>query len=131
MGFERDSQLVSWSGLCPGNNGSAGKRKSGRNSVRRHYLRVTMVETAWAATRKNGSYYRAKYYSLRARMGPKKAIVAVANRLLKRVHHVIKDGVRFTDPGEEYLANISKKAKINRLAKQAASYGFALTPISV
>ena len=128
--FDTASQLVSWCGLCPGNNESAGKRKSGKNSVRRHHLRVIMVEAAWAATRKKGSYYRAKYYSLRARMGPKKAIVAVANRLLKGVYHVIKDGVKFIDPGEEYLANINKKAKINRLAKLASSYGFALIPIS-
>jgi transposase len=128
--FDTAAQLVSWCGLCPGNNESAGKRKSGRNPVRRHYLRVIMVEAAWAAAKKKGSYFRAKYYSLKARLGPKKAIVAVANRLLKGVYHVIKNGVRFEDPGEEYLANINKKAKINRLAKQAASYGFALIPIS-
>ena len=128
--FDKAEQLVSWCGLCPGNNESAGKRKSGRNPVRRHYLRVIMVEAAWAATRKKGSYFRAKYYSLKARIGPKKAIVAVANRLLKGVFHVIKYGERFEDPGEEYLNNINKEIKIRRLAKLAQSYGFALTPIS-
>ena len=128
--FDRAEQLVSWCGLCPGNNESAGKRKSGRNPVRRHYLRVIMVEAAWAAARKKGSYYRAKYYSLKARLGPKKAIVAVANRMLKGIFHVIKNGVRFEDTGEDYLKHINEKAKINRLAKLAHSYGFALTPIS-
>ena len=128
--FEKASQLVSWCGLCPGNNESAGKRKSGKTRVRKHNLKIIMVEAAWAAVKTKGSYYKAKYYSIRARMGPKKAIVAVANRLLTGVYHVIKDGVDFVDKGEEYLANINKKAKINRLSKLAQSYGFALIPIS-
>ena len=129
--FDKAEQLVSWCDLCPGNNESAGKRKSGRNPVRRHHLKSIMIEAAWAAVKKKGSYYKAKFYSLKARRGSKKAIVAIANRLLKGVFHVIKDGVRFEDPGEEYLKHINEKAKINRLAKLAHSYGFALTPISV
>lgn len=128
--FETNSHLVSWCGLCPGNNESAGKRKSGKNPVRRHHLKSIMIEAAWAAVKKKGSYYKAKFYSLKARRGSKRAIVAIANRLLKGVFHVIKDGVKFVDPGEEYLTTINKKAKITRLAKQANMLGFALMPIS-
>ena len=66
----------------------------------------------------------------RSELGPKKAIVAVANRLLKGIFHVIKYGERFIDPGEDCYKHINEEAKTARLAKQAAFYGFALTPIS-
>jgi len=56
--------LASWSGLCPGNNESAGKRKSGRPSVRSHPFKTILIEVAWAAVKKKGSYYRAKYFKL-------------------------------------------------------------------
>ena len=89
-----------------------------------------MIESAWAAVKKKGSYYKAKFYSLKARRGAKRAIVAIANRLLKGVYHVIKDGLEFKDPGEEYLASLNKEAKIKRLEKQANLFGYTLMPIS-
>lgn len=128
--FATDAHLVSWCGLCPGNNESAGKRKSGKSPVRRHHLKSIMIESAWAAVKKKGSYYKAKFYSLKARRGAKRAIVAIANRLLKGVYHVIKDGLEFKDPGEEYLASLNKEAKIKRLEKQANLFGYTLMPIS-
>ena len=75
--------LASWAGLCPGNNESAGKRKSGRTSVRSHPFKTILIEIAWAAVKKKGSYYRANYFKLKARRGPKKAIVVVAHRISK------------------------------------------------
>ena len=128
--FATDAHLVSWCGLCPGNNESAGKRKSGKSPVRRHHLKSIMIESAWAAVKKKGSYYKAKFYSLKARRGSKRAIVAIANRLLKGVYHVIKDGLEFKDPGEEYLASLNKEAKIKRLEKHANLFGYTLMPIS-
>lgn len=83
--------LSSWAGLCPGNNESAGKRKSGRTAVRNHPFKTILVEVAWAAVKKKGSYYRAKYYRLKARRGAKKAIVAIAHRISKeRFNRIIK-----------------------------------------
>ena len=129
--FATDKAIVSWSGLCPGNNESAGKRKSGRSPVRKHHLKTIMIEVAWAAVKKKGSYFKDKYYRLKARRGAKKAIVAIAHRILLGIYHVIKDGVEFRDLGEDYLTTRNKSQKLFNLRKQARSLGFDLIPQTV
>jgi transposase len=126
--FPTGEALVSWAGLCPGNNESAGKRKSGRSPVRKHHLKTIMIEVAWAAVKKKGSYFKDKYYRLKARRGAKKAIVAIAHRILLGIYHVIKDGVEFRDLGEDYLTQRNKSQKMSYLRKQARSLGYALVP---
>lgn len=126
--FPTGEAMVSWAGLCPGNNESAGKRKSGRSPVRKHHLKTTMIEVAWAAIKKKGSYFKDKYYRLKARRGAKKAIVAIAHRILLGIYHVIKDGVAFRDLGEDYLTQRNKSLKLFQLQKQAKSLGFNLVP---
>ena len=129
--FPTDTALVSWSGLCPGNNESAGKRKSGRSPVKKHHLKTIMIEVAWAAVKKKGSYFKDKYYRLKARRGAKKAIVAIAHRILLGIYHVIKDGVEFRDLGEDYLTLRNKSQKLVHLRKQALALGFELVPQAV
>jgi len=129
--FPTDTALVSWSGLCPGNNESAGKRKSGRSPVRKHHLKTIMIEVAWAAIKKKGSYFKDKYYRLKARRGAKKAIVAIAHRVLLGVYHVIKDGAEFRDLGEDYLTLRNKEKKVLYLQKQALALGFNLIPQTI
>ena len=129
--FPTDTALVSWSGLCPGNNESAGKRKSGRSPVRKHHLKTIMIEVAWAAIKKKGSYFKDKYYRLKARRGAKKAIVAIAHRILLGVYHVIKDGAEFRDLGEDYLTLRNKEKKVLYLQKQALALGFNLIPQTI
>lgn len=124
--FPTGASIVSWSGLCPGNNESAGKRKSGRSRVRKHYLKTIMVEVAWAAIKKKDSYFKDKYYRLKARRGAKRAIVAVAHRIMLGIYHVIKDGVEFRDLGADYLTERNKRQKINYLRNQARLMGFNL-----
>lgn len=126
--FRTDAALASWSGLCPGNNESAGKRKSGRSPVRKHHLKTIMVEVAWAAVKKKGSYFKDKYYRLKARRGAKKAIVAIAHRIMLGIYHVIKDGVEFRDLGEDYLTERNKSRKISYLRRQAQVMGYNLVP---
>jgi transposase len=126
--FPTDTALVSWSGLCPGNNESAGKRKSGRSPVRKHHLKTIMIEVAWAAVKKKGSYFKDKYYRLKARRGAKKAIVAIAHRILLGIYHVIKDGEEFRDLGEDYLTLRNKANKVMHLQKLALALGFNLVP---
>ena len=120
--------LASWAGLCPGNNESAGKRKSGRTSVRNHPFKTILVEVAWAAIKKKGSYYRAKYYKLKARRGAKKAIVAIAHRISKAIYNIIKYGHRFKDLGEDYLAAQSRQRAIFNIKKKAKQFGYDLVP---
>jgi len=126
--FATDAALSSWSGLCPGNNESAGKRRSGRSPVFKHHLKTIMIEVAWAAVRTKGSYYKDKYHRLKSRIGAKKAIVAIAHRIMKAIYRIIKDGAVFKDLGEEYLMLRNKSKKINHLKKQAQLLGFTLVP---
>lgn len=129
--FPKDTALVAWSGLCPGNNESAGKRKSGRSPVRKHHLKTIMIEVAWAAIKKKDSYFKDKYYRLKARRGAKRAIVAIAHRILLGIYHVIKDGADFRDLGGDYLTLRNKSQKVSHLRKQALSLGFDLVPQAV
>lgn len=110
--FPGITNFVSWAGLCPGNNESAGKRKSGRSPVRNHAFKTIMVEIAWSAVKKKESY-KEKYHRLKSRRGPKKAIVAIAHRIAKAVYHIIKYRVKFRDLGEEYLLVSDKNRKID------------------
>jgi transposase len=127
--FPTAHALASWCGLSPGNNQSGGKRFSGKSPVRKNHLKTIMVEVAWPAIKARGSYYRAKYYALRARLGPKKAIIAVAHRILKAIYHMLKDGAHFKDLGETYLLERNREAKIKYLTWQASLMGYELVPL--
>lgn len=126
--FQSAASLAAWAGLCPGNNESAGKRHSGRSPVRSGHVKTIMVEVAWGAVRKKGSYYREKYYSLRARKGAKKAIVAVVHRILKAVFHVLKFNKPYHELGDAYLIQLNTTSKLQNLQKQAAKLGYSLVP---
>lgn len=129
--FPRSAAWTSGAGLCPGNHESAGKRKNARHPVRVHFLKTILIEVAWAAVKKKGSYYKDKFHRLKARRGPKKAIVAIAHRLLKAIYHIIKEGRHFKDLGEDYLTLRNQAAKLNYLKKQAQVLGFHLLPLEV
>jgi transposase len=126
--FANPGALASWAGLCPGNNESAGKRRSGKSPVRKHVLKTIMVEIAWAAVKTKGTYYRDKYYRLRSRLGPRKAIVAIAHRILKALFAIIKHGESYRELGEEYLAKKNTKSRVSILRKQARKLGYDLVP---
>jgi len=129
--FSSAGALASWSGLCPGNNESAGKRKSGRSPVHKHHLKTIMIEVAWAAVKKKGSYYRDKYWRLRYRLGPKKAIVAIAHKIIKALYAIIKKGETYKELGEEFLAERGKKQKMTKVRREAKELGFKLVAIPV
>ncbi len=131
--FRKDTAWVAWSGLCPGNNESAGKRKSGESPVRKHHLKTIMIEVAWAAIKKKNSYFKGKHCRLKARRGAKRAIAAIAQRILLGwgAYHVIKDGVDFRDLGGDCLTLRNKSQKVFHLRKQALAMGFDLVPQAV
>lgn len=133
VGYRLDSfadaaSFASWAGLCPGNNESAGKRRSGKTAVQKHPFKTIMVEVAWAAVRTKGSYFKDKYYRLKSRRGAKKAIVAIAHRLAKALFHIIKHGEQYRELGEDYLTS-RKRTGLNRLKQQAKTMGFQLVPV--
>lgn len=128
--FPKPSNFCSWAGLSPGNNKSAGKRKSGRNSVRKHPLRTLLVELSWASIKKKNSYYRDKYFRLKSRIGPKPAIFAIAHRVGKAVYHIINHKQDFLELGDQYLDQRNQKAKLNRIHSQALKMGYNLVPLA-
>lgn len=129
--FPNAGAFCSWAGVCPANNESAGKRRSTRSPVRRNHLRTHLVEAAWGAVKKKGSYLRSKYFSLRSRLGPKKAIMAIAHRILKALYYIIKHGDSFRDLGEDYLMELRRRSITSYLERQAKKLGMVLLPESM
>jgi transposase len=102
--FPTDGDFASWARLCPGNNESAGKRRPATTGKGATWLRATLQEAAWAAVRTKKSYYRALYHRMKARGGPKKAIVAVQHAMLIALWHMLKHRVPHQDLGADYFA---------------------------
>ena len=95
--FQSVSQLVSWAGVCPDNNESAGKRKSSRIPTGNVYLKTALVEAARAAALAKGTYLRDKFYRLKARGGYKRAAVAKAYKILVSIYHMLSQNVSYND----------------------------------
>ena len=93
--FPTVEQIASWAGLCPGNRESAGIRKGSQTTHGNPYLRTALVQCAWAAVRKQGSVFQARFHQLLSRRGPKRAIVAVAHQILTILYWMLKRGVPF------------------------------------
>src|SRR3954447_7502717 len=125
--FPSAGHLISWAGLCPRNDESAGKRRSNRLRKGATWVKTTLVKCAWAASRKKASYLQAQFQRLRHRRGPKKAICAVAASILTAVYHMLRDGTFYQDLGAEHFRRTSPETQANRLARQIARLGFTCT----
>jgi transposase len=130
--FPSDAHLISWAGLCPRNDESAGKRRSNRLRKGAPWLKTMLVQCAWAAVKKKGSYLQAQFYRIKARRGPKKAIMTVAASILTAVYHMLKDGTMYQDLGSGHFNRQSKDQQTNRLVKRLADLGYAveITPLA-
>jgi len=124
--FPSSGHLISWACICPRSDESAGKRRSTRIRKGSPWLKTTLVQCAWAATRKKGSYLQAQYYRIRARRGPKKAIVAVAASILTAIYHMLKDGTMYQDLGPNHFDARAKERQKNRLIKRLADLGYVV-----
>lgn len=122
--FPTAGHLVAWAGLCPGQNESAGKRKSTRLRKGAPWLKTTLVQCAWAAKRKKNSYYKAQFFRLQSKRGPQKAICAVAASILTAVYHILKDGTEHHDLGAGYFNRHSTEVQAKRLVAQLTKLGF-------
>ena len=125
--FPTAGHLLAWAGLCPGQNESAGKRKSSKLRKGAPWLKTQLVQCAWAATRKKDSYYKAQFHRLKAKHGAGKAICAVAASMLTAIYHILKDGVPHEDLGVDYFDKRKPEAKVKRLVAQLAKFGFEAT----
>lgn len=116
--FPTHKHITSWAGVCPGSNETAGKNKSGRITYGNKYLRILLVEQAWAASRTKNTYLSSKYKSLVGRRGKKRAIIAVGHKILIAAYFIIKDKVAFNELGEEYLNNFRRDNLVEYYKKQ-------------
>jgi transposase len=128
--FPTHRHLASWAGMCPGNNESAGKRKSGKTRKGNPALRTALVVAAQAASHKRDSYLSVQYRRLAARRGPKKAIVALAHSLLVIAYHVLKRRVNFADLGPTYFDERNRVSVQRQLVRRLERLGYkvALEP---
>jgi transposase len=128
--FPTAGHLISWAGLCPRNDESAGKRRSNRLRKGAPWLKTTLVQCAWAATRKKASYLQAQFQRLRHRRGPKKAVCAVAASILTAAYHMLQDGTFYQDLGADHFRKTAPETIAARLAAQITRLGFTcvITP---
>ena len=126
--FPSAQHLASWAGVCPGNNESAGKRKSGKTTKGNRWLRTALVQSAWAATRKKDSYFQAQYRRLAPRRGKKRAVVAVAHSLLVVIYHMLKTGSSYRELGGDYFDKLNQKRLLPHLLKRINRPGLSGHP---
>ena len=122
--FPTDGHISSWAGLCPGNNQSAGKRKSGKTRKGNSLLRSTLVVCAHSAVKNKNSYFYAQFQRISAHRGKKRAHVAIAHSILIAIYHVLKDNVPFRDLGSEYYNQFNRERKINAYLKKLKALGW-------
>ena len=125
--FPEDKNLTSWAGMCPGNNESAGKRKSGKTRKGSRYLRAALIQAAWAASHQKGTYLSAQYHRLVKRMGKKKALVAVGHSILVIVDHVLKNRTSYQELGGDYFDRRDAEKRRQRLIQQLEALGLKVT----
>ena len=126
--FPTAGHLASWAGMCPGNNESAGKHKSGRTRHGSKWLRITLIEAAHAAARSKDTYLAAHYHRIRGRRGPSKAAVAVGHSILVISWHLLSTGETYTDLGGDYFdKRRTSTAHQRRLVAQLEAMGLNVT----
>ena len=140
--FPTAGHLISWAGLCPKNDESPtgqarglkahGKRRSTRMRKGAPWLKTTLVQCAWAASRKKASYLQAQFHRLRARRGAKKAIGALAASILTSVYHMLISGEFYHDLGPDHFDRRANGRQTMRLVTRLQNLGYAvqITPLA-
>jgi transposase len=125
--FPSAGHLASWAGMCPGNDESAGKRRSGQTRKGNRWLRSALIEAAHAAARSKGTYLAAQYRRLAARRGAKKGAVAVGHSILVSAYHLLRDAQPYHDLGGRYFDERDRHAVERRLIRRLEALGHKVT----
>jgi transposase len=125
--FRTAKHAASWAGLSPGNNESAGKRRSGRTSKGNVSLRSGLVQAAWSASKTKNTYLSAQYHRLAGRRGKKRVLVAVAHSILVISYHVLKWRQPYQELGANYLDELKKESVTYRLTKRLENLGYSVS----
>ena len=125
--FPTAAHLVSWAGLCPRSDESAGKRRSSRIRHGAPWLKTTLVQCAWAAIRTKDSYLRAQFHRLKGRAGPMKAIIAVAASMLTAAFHMLTNDATYRDLGAAHFDRRDSTKLAKRLIRRLEDLGLTVT----
>jgi len=125
--FPTAGHLASWAGLCPGNDQSAGKRRSGRTRKGSRWLGIALTEAAQANTRSRDTYLAAQYRRLRARRGHRRAIGAVRHSIIIACWHMLTTGELYNDAGGDYFTRLDPDKQTRRLVAQLERLGHLVT----
>ena len=122
--FPSDAHLSSWAGVSPGNNESAGKRRSGRVTPGNKWLKKALTESARAASKTKKAYLNARYRRLAARRGAKRAAIAVGRTILIMAYHIIKEQRTYHELGADYFDRLNEQHLIKRLTSRITALGY-------
>lgn len=125
--FPSHRHLASWAKVCPGNNQSGGKRRSGYSGKGNRWLKATLVDSAWCAVRTRNSYFSALYHRLAARRGKKRAQLAVAHSLLVTIYHLLCDGTVYQDLGAGYFDERDRNLIQRRAVRSLERLGYRVS----
>jgi transposase len=125
--FPSAADLASWAGICPGNNRTGGKHRSGTTRKGNPWLRRTLTQAAWAAARTRNTYSAAQFRRLASRRGKKRAIVAVAHSLLIAFYYMLRDNVPYRDLGPEHFDRLTPGKLTRSLVKRLERLGYKVT----
>lgn len=128
--FPSAAHLASWAGLCPGNNESAGKRKSGKTNKGNKYLKSILIQCAKSAQKDKESFFHAQYQRIVVRRGANRATVAVAHSMLIAIYHMLKGNVPFKDLGSDYYTKFNTESKAKYYMKKLQELGLSV-PVSL
>jgi transposase len=121
--FATDGHLASWAGMCPGNNESAGKRRSGKTTKGSRWLRALLVQAAWGASRTKRTYMAAQYRQLARRRGRKRALVAVGHTILIIAYHLLNNRSTYADLGPNFFDRLDPERLTKSLVKRLEKLG--------
>jgi transposase len=122
--WHSDGHLTAWAGLCPGSHESAGKRRKVGVRKGNPHLKRLMIQIATSAVKTNGTYYQHKYQQLAKRRGHKRAIVAIARKILTTIFHMISRGTDYTEVGLPVSRPVNREQEANRFVSKLQQLGF-------
>jgi transposase len=125
--FPSAGHLCSWAAVCPGQNESAGKRRSGKTRDGNRYLRGQLIQGALGAIHTKGSALQARYHRVKRHRGHKKAVVAVAHQMLEIAYYVMRNDVTYQELGADYFDRRHAERAVRRHVRQLEALGYRVT----